>query len=423
MTYTPRVVDRELDELLQDLPAVAMEGPKGVGKTATAARRATTVFRLDDPAQREIAAADQSVVTRAPPPVLIDEWQHVPSVWDAVRRAVDEGAPPGRYLLAGSAVPANLPTHSGAARIVTLRMRPLALSERGLVDPTVSMCELLTGSKPPVSGVSPITLTAYTEEIVRSGFPGLYHLTGRALRASLDGYLNRIVDRDIHEQGYTVRRPDTLKRWMEAYAAATARTTSLDRIRNAATSGDGEVPNRGTVTSYHDILRRLWLIEPVPGWAPTRNHQTRVAQAPKHHLADPALAARLLGADARALLNGMAAPGAGPRDGALLGQLFESLVTLSVRVYAQAAEAHVRTLRTLQGRQEIDLIIERDDHRVLAIEVKLSDTVTDDDVRHLRWLQVQLGDDALDAVVVNTGPHAYRRHDGIAVVPAALLGP
>lgn len=423
MTYTPRVVDRELDELLEALPAIAVEGPKGVGKTATAARRANTVFRLDEPAQREIAAADPSVLITASPPVLIDEWQHVPPVWDAVRRAVDDGALPGRYLLAGSAVAKNLPTHSGAARIVSLRMRPLALSERGLVEPTVSLRELLTGAKSAVSGTSPVDLTGYTDEILRSGFPGLYHLIGRARRASLDGYIDHVLNRDIREQGYTVRRPDTLRRWMAAYAAATARTTSLEKIRNAATSGDGEIPNRVTVTSYLDILERLWLIEPLEGWVPSRNHLTRIAQSPKHHLADPALAARLLGADATALLHGMTAPDVIPRDGALLGQLFESLVTLSVRVYAQAAEAHVRHLRMLNGRQEIDLIVERDDHRVLAIEVKLSETVTDDDVKHLHWLRGKIGNDLLDAVVLTTGLHAYRRRDGIAVIPAALLGP
>jgi predicted AAA+ superfamily ATPase len=423
MSYTPRVVDDELDELLQTLTAVAVEGPKGVGKTATAARRATTVFRLDEPAHREVAAAEPSVLLQAAPPVLNDEWQHVPAVWDAVRRAVDGGAPPNQYLLAGSAVPKNLPTHSGAGRIVTLRMRPLALGERGLAPPAVSLRDLLAGTRSPIGGTSHVDLAGYTTEIVRSGFPGLRHLTGRALRASLDGYLDRAVDRDIEEQGYTVRRPATLKRWMAAYAAATGMTTSLEKIRNAATSGDGNIPNRATVTAYHHILQRLWLVEPVPGWTPTRNHLGRLAQAPKHQLADPALAARLLGADERALLSGMASTAATPRDGALLGQLFDSLVTLSVRVYAQAAEARVRHLRTMNGRQEIDLIVERDDHRVLPIEIKLSGTVTDDDVKHLHWLREQMGDDVLDAVVVTTGPHAYRRSDGIAVVPAALLGP
>ncbi len=127
--------------------------------------------------------------------------------------------------------------------------------------------------------------------------------------------------------------------------------------------------------------------------------------------------------EGRALLAGATAGLATPRDGTLLGQLFESLMTLSVRGYARAAEAKVRHLRTREGRQEIDLIVERPDQRVLAMEMKLSGTVTDDDVKHLLWLQTHLGKGVLDAVVITTGAHAYRRPDGVAVVPAALLGP
>lgn len=148
-----------------------------------------------------------------------------------------------------------------------------------------------------------------------------------------------------------------------------------------------------------------------------------VAVPPKHHLADPALAARLLGADVDALLDADPLGPAVARDGPLLGKLFESLVALGVRVQAQAAEARAKHLRTHGGEREIDLIVERADHRVVAIEVKLGGTVDQRDVRRLHWLASKLGPDLLDSVVVTTGPEAYRRLDGIAVVPAALLGP
>lgn len=171
------------------------------------------------------------------------------------------------------------------------------------------------------------------------------------------------------------------------------------------------------------MLSQLWLLEPLPGWLPVRNHFVRLARQPKHHLADPALAARLLGVSHAGLLAGEATGPALPRDGVLLGALFESLIALNIRVYAQAAEASVHHLRTQNGGHEIDFIVERADHRVVALEVKLSATVGDSDVRHLRWLQDQLGDDLLDAAVITTGPYAYRRSDGIAVIPAALLGP
>ena len=209
---------------------------------------------------------------------------------------------------------------------------------------------------------------------------------------------------------------------MQAYAAATSTTASYEKIRDAATSDRGEKPARATTQPYRDVLERLWILDPVPAWLPTRNRLARLALPPKHHLADPALAARLLDVDETTLLRVQPAGPAMTREGTLLGALFESLVTLCVRVYAQAAEARTAHLRTWSGDREIDLIVERG-RAILAIEVKLGQTPDERDVRHLRWLQNQLGDELTDAIVITTGQAAYRRPDGIAVIPAALLGP
>lgn len=422
MNYARRIVDDELDEMLAALPAVAVAGPRGVGKTATALQRATTVFSLDDPAQRSIVEADPALVLAAKPPILIDEWQRVPAVWDVVRRAVDRGSEPGRFMLTGSAGPATPPSHSGAGRIVTLRMRPMTLGERGFATPAVSLAGLLAGHRDPVSGETAATLRGYVDCIIASGFPGMLTLRDRSHRRQIDGYLRRIIDVDFTEIGHAVRRPAVLERWLAAYAAATATTSSFETIRDAATAGHREKPAKTTTMPYRDVLERLWIVEPLPAWLPTRNRLTRLSQAPKHHLADPALAARLLGLDAGSLMTGGGPTPAAHRDGPLLGQLFESLVTMCVRVFAQAAEARVFHLRQHGGRREIDLIVERRDQRVLAMEVKLGAVVQDDDVKNLVWLREQLGKECLDAVVLHTGPRAYRRPDGIAVVPAALLG-
>ena len=421
--YRRRVVDRELDELISGLPALALDGPKWVGKTTTASRRARTIHRLDDPAERSVIAADPARLLDGPGPVLIDEWQHLPESWDLVRRAVDGGAAPGSFLLTGSASHGGLSTHSGAGRIVTLRMRPLTLSERGVDSPTVSLERLLSGSRPPVTGRTEVRLERYVDEILQSGFPGLRALTPRQRRAQLDGYLERIAERDFEEVGRRVREPGTLRRWMTAYAAASSTAASYETIRDAATSGHGEKPSKTTTGPYRDVLERLRVVDPVSAWLPTRNRIARLSSPPKHQLADPALAARLLGVDAGALLDASPAGPQFPRDGTLLGALFESLVTLGVRVYAQAAEARVGHLRTAGGDREVDLIVERGDGRVVAVEVKLARTIGDGDVRNLSWLAARIGSDLLDAVVVTTGPDAYRRRDGIAVVPAALLGP
>jgi uncharacterized protein len=421
--YIPRVIDAELDELLQSVAALAIEGAKGVGKTATAEQRAETARQLDDPGQRSIAIADPARLLDGPPPVLIDEWQYVPESWDLIRRAVDAGADPGSFLLTGSSRLAAGGSHSGAARILSLRMRPLALAERCLTPPCVSLAELLKGERPLLSGACPVKLEDYVQEIVSSGFPGLRSLPGRALRAQLDGYLVRIVDRDFEELGHNVRDSAALRRWLTAYAAASSTATSFETIRDAATSGQGDKPAKSTTIPYRDVLERLWILDPVQAWLPSRNRISRLSSPPKHQLADPALAARLLGVDADGLLEGRAPGPAIPRDGTLLRALFESLATLSVKTYAQAAEATVKHLRTAGGQHEVDLIVERGDGRVIAIEVKLSRNVVEPDTRHLHWLAERIGDELLDAVILTTGSEAYRRADGIAVVPAALLGP
>jgi hypothetical protein len=420
--YTRRIVDDELDELIAGLPAISLEGPKAVGKTATALQRAATVYRLDDDAERSIAQADLSRLIRGERPVLIDEWQRLPEVFDRVRRAVDESALPGSFLLTGSASPTDPPTHSGAGRIVQVRLRPMTLAERGLDTPTVSFQALLEGERPHIEGQTGVDLEDYVKEILASGFPGLRGLSERLARAQLDGYIDRIIDRDFDELGRKVRRPGILRSWMQAYAAATSTTTSYEKIRDAATSGHGDKPSRATTQPYRDVLERLWVLDPVPAWLPTRSQLARLSAPPKHHLADPALAARLLGADATTLLHPSRDAAPFTRDGTLLGALFESLVTLCVRVYAQAAEARTSHLRTWSGDREIDLIVERG-HRVLAIEAKLGQTPDERDVRHLNWLRGELGDELADAIIVTTGTTAYRRSDGIAVIPAALLGP
>lgn len=425
-TYTNRIVEQELLALTAQVAAIAIDGPKGVGKTATASRYATTIVQLDDPAKRAIAAADPPLQLTAPKPILLDEWQRLPAIWDAVRRAVDRDATANQFLLTGSASSGDHDTHSGAGRIVRLRMRPLALAERGLDTPTVSLAELLDGTRPRLSGSARMTLADYVEEILASGFPGLRTFRNRALRAQLDGYLERLVDRDFEDAGHKVRRPQTLLRWMRAYAAATATSASFETVRDAATGGQQQKPAKTTSLLYREVLERLWIVEQVPPWLPSRNPFAALAQSPKHHLADPALAARLLNINADALLRGEigdAPSGFVPHDGTLLGQLFESLVTQSVRVYAQANEASVQHMRTQHGQREVDLIVSRGDRRVVALEVKLTATVTDDDVKQLRWLREKIGVDLMDAIVVTTGPHAYRRPDRIGVVPASLLGP
>jgi uncharacterized protein len=421
--YLRRVVDDEIDELFASLAALAIEGPKGVGKTRTALQRSKTTHRLDDPGELAVAQADPGRLLKGEQPVLIDEWQRVPEIWDLVRRAVDDGAPPGSFLLTGSASPNPPPVHSGAGRIVTVRMRPLAISER-LQATSVSLAELLDGARASVTGTTDVDLADYIEMILASGLPGVRALSERARRRQLDTYVDRIVDRDIPvDAGVVIRNPAALRRWMAAYAAASSTTATFETIRDAASAGHERMPSKNATQAYRDALTRVWVLDEVPAWIPSNNRLSELGQAPKHQLVDPALAAQLLGVQATTLLTGQSSGPAIPRDGTLLGALFESLATMSVRVYAANSEARVGHVRTARGRQEIDLVIERADGMIVAMEVKLARTLSRDDGKHLRWLKEKLGDRVLDQVIVTTGPEAYRREDGIAVVPLALLGP
>ena len=417
--YVRRVIDDELDDLFAQLPALLLDGPKGVGKTATATQRCRAIRQLDVAAEREIVEADPAIVGRDPAPLLIDEWQRVPAVFDAVRRLVDHDPTGGHFLLTGSAPTTQ--THSGAGRITTMRMRPLSLHERRPAREGVSFRRLLAGDAA-VEGRSELTLTDYAEEIVAGGFPAMRHLSGRPLDRQLDSYIERIVDHDLPEAGFNVRRPATVLAWLRAYAAATATTTSWDKIRDAATSGIDDKPARTTTQPYIELLTALRVLDPIPAWIPSNNHLNALIAAPKHHLADPALAARLVRVSASQLLTGAGPSAAIPRDGTFLGGLFESLAALSIRTFAQSCDARVSHLRTKGGRHEVDFVVEADGG-VVAFEVKLSASINDPHVSHLHWLRGELGDNCIDVVVLNTGPEAYRRRDGVAVVPLALLLP
>lgn len=244
----------------------------------------------------------------------------------------------------------------------------------------------------------------------------------RPRQHQLDSYLVRIAEEELPDSGVTVRRPEALRAWLSAYAAATATDTTYSTILDATTAGEVTEPARPTVEGYREHLTRIFVLDPIPAWMPVFYPLKRLTRSPKHHLVDPALAARLLGV-AKADLLGGEGTRVGATAGTWLGALFESLAAQSVRVFAEAASGRVGHLRTRDTGREIDLIVEGEDRNVVALEVKLSESVNDKDVRHLNWLEEQIGDRLADRVVLMTGEHAYRRRDGVAVVPLALLGP
>lgn len=421
MEYERRLIDDSLDELFEQLPAILLDGPKAVGKTRTASQRAATIKRLDTDSGLLTSKADSEWVTRGTKPILIDEWQKVPSSWTAVKHAVDADYSGSQFLLTGSL--ADSGTHSGAGRIVSLRMRPMALSERRVVTTEVSFAQVLAGNLVLTPDIeTTFGFSDYVLERAQSGFPYIRELTGRAHAAAISGYLERLVDSDLPEIGPNSKRPASILSWMQAYAAATGTTASWKCVRDAASSGHTQIATRAALIPYRDGLTRRRILDELPAWSNARNQFSRVSLASKHYLADPALAVSLLGFSSESLpsmseseLRGLERP--------LLGKLFESLAVLSIRSIAESQFCRVGHFRAQDGRREIDIVVEKDAGSLLAIEVKLGETVTDRDVRHLDWFGNEIKDRLVDKIVINTGKHCYRRQDGVLVLPLALLGP
>lgn len=413
--YLPRYLDEELRELFTQLPAIAIDGAKGVGKTETAQRWVEHVLALDNPEVRQLIAADTVNQLTKYATTCIDEWQKYPPVWDAVRRLVDQQTP-NRFLLTGSATPVSgVDTHSGAGRIASLRLRPLSLAERPSTSPSVFISRLFLGDAE-ISGETNFGLPDYAKAICETGMPQIFRASPRARRILIDGYIQRIIDHDIPEQGVLMRKPQNLRAWMSAYAAASSTTASYSAILDAASPGEPDKPAKSTTQNIRELLTQLRILDPVPGWTPTGTSLKRLTFGPKHQLFDPGIAAALTGTTPETLLSG------NPGSMETFGQLFEALATLTVRAAGQAAEAKCYHLRTRAGEHEIDLILERYDGKVIAFEVKLATTVSENDLKHLHWLGEQIGKRLVERIVITTGQFAFRRPDGIAIVPLALLG-
>lgn len=420
--YITRYADLWLEEMLPYLKAIAVEGAKGVGKTRTAEQHAKNVYKVDQLSVRESIEADYELLSAGPFPTLIDEWQYLPEIWDRVRRMVDDGIPPGSIILTGSRQSNNLSLHSGAGRIVRYRMRPLSLAERFPATEKITLKNCFVGENPDQPRLnSEITFSDYMYEILRTGFPDINAAPDVIRDSLIDSYIDNIATREFKAQGIELRQPEALIRWMRAYAAATGTTTSYNKILDAATPGEGNKPARKTTTAYREALSSLWLIDDLPYWGEGEDFFGRLKQTPKHYLADPGLEARLLGLNAQDLIRGREKTANDSEYGSIAGRLFESLCALSVRTYSSQIGARAYYLRTEKGRQEIDLIVEKD-RKLVIIEVKMGATVSDEDVRHLNWFEEKIGDRVKEKIVLTTGDRAYRRQDGVLVIPAALFG-
>lgn len=417
LKYVPRIVDGEIRADLAALGAVVIEGPKACGKTETARQHAASEVLLDlSPEEAEAARIDPRLVLEGATPRLIDEWQVVPTLWNAVRRAVDDRRQPGQFLLTGSARPAkDARRHSGAGRFSIVRMRPMTMLERGRSSGAVSIGRLLDGEEPEPATCD-VEVTDYAAEVVIGGWPALINADEQIAVRINRGYIDAIVDVDIHTVDDVRRDPIRVRRFLHAFAQLVAHPAKQSTIVRRATDiddGEGAVsPSRWSSAAYLDALTRLMLIEDQPAWQPELRSRSRLVGTPKRHLVDPSLAAALLQRDRQGLL----------RDLNIFGFLFESLVVRDLRVYAQTSRASVFHYREEKGDLEIDAVIERPDGAWAAFEIKLGPHEIDNAAAALRRLADRTNRPATSLAVVTATKYAYKRDDGVAVIPAATLG-
>lgn len=416
MQYLPRIVDRELVDRLAGTGAVVVEGPKTCGKTATARNVAASEVLLDvDQNARRMVGVDPSSVLEGETPRLVDEWQTEPAIWNHIRRAVDDRASPGQFILTGSAVPADdITRHTGAGRLTRLRMRPMSLFEAEHSSGEISLRRLLDGN-PERSERSRLEIGKLAEIVCAGGWPGhVGRPLPRRLRMNRD-YLNEIRRVDISRVSGANRDPVKVGRLLRSLARNVATPAAISTLVKDV-RGSGTTMKTDTAAKYLEALERLMIVEDLPAWQPHLSSRTTLRTTPVRHLADPSLAVAALRATPVRLME----------DLEYFGLLFESMVVRDLRVYAQTLEAEVFHYRE-KGGLEADIIVEADDGRWAAFEVKLGDRWVEEGAATLRRVADRMkrggrGEPAALAVILPNG-YGHVRPGEVGIIPVGALGP
>lgn len=415
--YIPRLADAELANRLRATGAVLVEGPRGCGKTQTALRAAKSAVRLDrDHAARRAGELNPALLLDGERPRLIDEWQLVTDVWNEVRGDVDDHPEEtGRYILAGSAVPADDETrHTGSLRITRLRMRPMSLAESGHSNRTVSLATLFAGGEAEATDPG-LDIRDLAERIVVGGWPALLLRDPADAMVATQGYLDETCRVDLGRLDGPRHDPDNVARLLRSLARCVATEASASTIGADVAGADGQgAINYHTVIDYLKALTRLFIVEDLPAWSPALRSRGVLRSSVTRHFVDPSLAAAALGAGPDRLL----------RDPATLGFLFESLVIRDLRIYGQALGASVSHHRESTG-AEADAILQMRSGQWAAVEIKLGQRDIDKGANSLLRVAANVdtgrhGHPAFLAVVTGWG-YAYRRPDGVYVIPIGTL--
>lgn len=413
--YLPRITDQELATRLQVMGAVLIEGPKACGKTATASQVAKTIIRFDeDPVSRSQVSLDPQALFSGEPPILFDEWQLEPDIWNRVRRQVDDRSEKGQFILTGSARPRDdANRHSGAGRFSVLQMRPMSLFESGHSNGQISLAALLAGEKQTGLGTH-LTFEELLKRIVVGGWPELVHADEEFARNWLDDYLRQVIEVDIPEMGHR-RNPSNLARLFESLGRGVGQAVKLSELAKDVGGESGPIAHE-TLTGYLDALDRLKLTDDSPAWRPHMRSRTRLRTAPVRYFVDPSLATAALNIGTTELR----------ADPLATGFHFEALVVRDLRIYSQLHRGQVDSWRNANG-SEVDAIVTARDNKWAAFEIKLNPRDVDAAAAALLRFAANVDtsrhkEPACLGVITSTGAGG-RRRDGVHVIPFGTLGP
>ena len=416
-SYLLRLCDQELQIALQSTGAVLIEGAKWCGKTRTASNAARSILYMQDPdnsaSYQTIADTKPSILLKGEAPRLIDEWQMAPVLWDAVRFEVDKRGDTGQFILTGSAVPAdNVTAHTGTGRFSRMLMRPMSLFESNESNGTVSLGDLFYGNQA-VEAISELTIEKIAFALCRGGWPASVMKNEKsALRMSRD-YVEAVINQDVSRVDDVEKNPERVRLLLRSLARNVATLASIQTISSDIEATEVSISDK-TISLYLNALRRIFMVEDLPAWLPAMRSKTAIRTSSKRHFVDPSIATAVLRTNPDGLLN----------DFKSFGFLFESLCTRDIRIYAQSIDGDVFHYRDKSG-LEADLIVRLRDGRWAAIEVKLGNKQIEEAAQNLLALKAKIDEDKMGQasflMVITGGQYAYRRIDGVLVVPIGCL--
>jgi hypothetical protein len=417
--YKPRIVDAKVQRYLSAFGALCIEGPKWCGKTWTSRFHSKSEYLVGNPAgnfqNRKLAELSPSLVLTGAPPRLIDEWQEVPPLWDAVRYEVDTRGTKGQFILTGSSTPkVKGILHSGAGRIAKIKMRPMSLYESGASSGAVSLYELCHSRlEPRLTGE--VDLNILIDSIIRGGWPANQDMPLKEAALLPMEYINAIVDDDVNRIDGIVRDKKKIKLLLRSLARNESTTATNKTLKNDIKEIDDEDIDKDTIAAYLDVFSRLFLTENQEPFSSAIRSSVKVKQAEKRHFADPSLACALLGATPGMLIG----------DLETLGFMFEALCERDLRIYAESFDASLYHYQDYKN-AEIDAVIALGNGEWCAFEIKLGANKIDDAAENLLSLCATIRKDGgtlpvMCCVICGMANAAYRRPDGVFVVPITAL--